>query len=771
MKKVLLTTMCLFAMLATGTCLKAQEVSITLIPGWTWISNPSTDTLDFATALGSFTPMAGDVIKSQWGSAIYRNGQWKGTASQFYPGCGYHYKSNRQMPVTLTFNAQQPAPQVVVTTSEPMLITAISAMGGGEVTVNDGTYIIVKGLCWATHENPTTNDDFYQESGSGEGSFSISITNLSIGTTYYVRACAVTPFGTIYGDQKTFTTRNGIPEVSTDSVTKIFATSVTCFGTVTDNGGLNITARGVCWGTTSNPNLSGSHTTDGIGTGSFSSTLTDLAPNTTYYVRAYASTSQGTAYGLEVSITTQNSSVGQYVDLGLPSGLQWATCNVGAEVPENYGDFFSWGETQPKSGWNLYCDLNYMYYYIENYGGWEGTEEIVTILKYCTDLDYGITDNLTVLLPEDDAATVNWGADWRIPTIEEWQELFENTTSTWTTQNGVRGRLFTATNGNSIFLPAAGYRDDYCYDGGASNLIDNCGGYWSSSLHTENPFKAWGGYFNSGNFAIGSYYRETGRSVRAVCSLPQGNVPTGAIDGLFSVSTTQHVFFSKGNLQRRYDDEGGWDTWRFAEHQYDYEGIYNRNIDIGYGGWIDLFGWGTGNNPYNSSTNNGNYSSFSDWGNNPIINGGNTANQWRTLTLQEWDYVFNTRATTSGIRYAKAKVNEVNGVILLPDDWSSSTYSLNNTNSSSANYSSNVISAAQWYALEHEGAVFLPAAGGRNGTNTYNVGTLGYYWSSTYDGNNNNNAYFVLFNNVSLVTDYSDYRCRGRSVRLVRDSE
>ena len=185
MRKALFTLLCLAAMLAAGTGLKAQEVTITLTPGWTWISCPATEAMDFATAMGDFTPMQGDVIKSQWGQATYTNGAWRGSISQFYPGYGYHYRSSRMVPITVTFNAQQSNSQVSVTTSEPMLITAILAIGGGEVTVSDGTYIIVKGLCWATHENPTTNDDFYQEAESGVGSFSISMTELNIGTTYY----------------------------------------------------------------------------------------------------------------------------------------------------------------------------------------------------------------------------------------------------------------------------------------------------------------------------------------------------------------------------------------------------------------------------------------------------------------------------------------------------------------------------------------------------------------------------------------------------------
>jgi len=404
MKKTLIVIACLAAMLAAGTGLKAREVTITLMPGWTWISVPSTETMDFATALGSFTPAAGDRIKSQWGIATYRgNGGWRGPISEFYPGYGYMYYSARLVPVTMTFNAQQPIQQVVVTTDTPQFITAISAMGGGEVTTTDGTYIIVKGLCWAAHENPTTNDDFYEEAESGVGTFSVKMTGLNISTTYYVRAYAVTPNGTVYGNQLSFTTTN------------------------------------------------------------------------VEYV---------------------------YVDLGLPSGLLWATCNVGADNPEDYGDYFAWGETQPKDTYNW---ETYQYsnggFFIE-----EGEFEPY-LTKYCTNASCGyngFTDNLTTLLPEDDAATANWGPSWRMPTKEEWQELFGNTTVTWIQQNGVNGRLFTAANGNSLFLPAANY-------------AGSIGFYWSSSLNTGfSNSNAWCLYFDSGHTSVTRNPRAIGFSVRPV---------------------------------------------------------------------------------------------------------------------------------------------------------------------------------------------------------------------------------------------------------------
>lgn len=190
-----------------------------------------------------------------------------------------------------------------------------------------------------------------------------------------------------------------------------------------------------------------------------------------------------------------------YVDLGLPSGTLWATCNVGANKPEECGEYFAWGETAPKTTYSMvllkYVDVN-------NKG---------SLTKYCniSSLGYnGLADNLITLQPSDDAATANWGSEWRMPTKEEWEELKQHTTCQYTTQNNVEGRLFTASNGQSIFLPAAGFRsNDEVYDTGK---------YWSSSLDTVNPFCAWCFGFGSGSFETVGFRRNTGMSIRPVRS-------------------------------------------------------------------------------------------------------------------------------------------------------------------------------------------------------------------------------------------------------------
>lgn len=288
------------------------------------------------------------------------------------------------------------------------------------------------------------------------------------------------------------------------------------------------------------------------------------------------------------------------------------------------------------------------------------------------------------------------------------------------------------------------------------------------------------------------------------------SIVDGALPGVFSVSSTKKVKFSQGNLQYTttgtHSVVGGGTasgTWRFAEHQYDICGVANSNISSNYSGWIDLFGWGTssfhnpeddGNtnfHPYSCSTEiiniSYNYYGYGpstnmsdknltgisanyDWGvYNAISNGGNTPGLWRSLTQGEWDTLLYHRITTTGIRYAKATVNDVRGVIIVPDNWSATTHLLNNPNIASAAFSDNVVTLAQWVTLENSGCTFLPSAGYRIANYPDYVDFFGYYWSST--SNSRDQAYDLEFTNNGL--DSKDFlaRYRGCSVRLVKDVE
>ena len=468
-----------------------------------------------------------------------------------------------------------------------------------------------------------------------------------------MRAYATNGVGTAYGDEVEFTTLSiSIPGVTTANVTNIGNTSATGGGNVISTGGANVTERGICWSTSHDPTISGNHGSNGTGTGNYTVNMAGLTPNTTYYVKAYAINSQGTAYGDEVSFKT---SLTTYI------------VSVSAN-PSNGGTVTGGGTYE------------------------QGQSCMVS-------------------------ATTSTGYNF-----QEWTE-----------------------NGNQV------------------------------STNVNYTFTV------TGNRSLVAHFT----------AQPQG--PVGAINGLFSVSATQQVWFSKGNLQYNAaqgshqcaDGTTQQGTWRFATNQWDYVGEANSNISQYYNGWIDLFGWGTsgwncGNTyyhpwDYNNSDGTlygpiGQFDLYieSDWGYyNAISNGGNTTRQWRTLTQSEWNYVFNTRSTSSGIRYAKARVNNVNGVILLPDDWNSSYYNLNNTNNSSSSFSSNVISSSSWMNyLESHGAVFLPTAGFRYVTFVHEVGSYGSYWSTSAQNAGTNCAIHVGFSNGELGL-YSIGRGSGLSVRLV----
>ena len=381
-----------------------------------------------------------------------------------------------------------------------------------------------------------------------------------------------------------FTLQNvTLPTLTTIAVSNITDSSAVSGGIITNDGGTTVTARGICWDTTSNPTISNNHTTDGLDTGSFTSNMTGLLAGTTYYVRAYATNAIGTAYGNEIYFTTTN-------------------------------------------GANSYAVFS-----------------------------VSSTDSV-------------------------------------------------------VFSPG--------------NL------QWSAT--------------NGGNIA------------------------------------TTHVVAGNGTAAG---------TWRFAPNQWDTIGANNSNISSTYTGWIDLFGWGTSgyNNkyPYMTSTTNSDYGNgnnnisgtYYDWGvynaiYNPKTQTTDAPGAWRTLTIDEWGYLIESRNTPSGIRYAKANVHGVNGLIIVPDNWNTSVYTLDSTNIASATYTSNIISATDWAKMEATGCVFLPAAGNRQETYVNVVGSYGCYWSATYKYYDGSRAHFLDFESDCTYT-YSSYNYRrgGFSVRLVKDVE
>ena len=270
--------------------------------------------------------------------------------------------------------------------------------------------------------------------------------------------------------------------------------------------------------------------------------------------------------------------------------------------------------------------------------------------------------------------------------------------------------------------------------------------------------------YNGGAIGSNQYISDaTGRTIVI------GSTPTGMLMGEFKVGDNKYVHFSKGNLQY----QASTSTWQFAANQWACVGSDNSNISPTYSGWIDFFGWGTGNNPTLNDIN-GDYQTWNDWGTNAISNGGNVPNLWCTLSQAEWNYLLNTRAMLS---YAKAKINEVNGLIVFPDNnvtVGSNSVSFNgvsisnpnNGNSGFVEYSSN-----DWSLLEAANCVFLPAAGNRYGTYVQSVGDSGCYWSSTVDSDMDMYSYGIFFSDEGFSVAARTGRFVGYSVRLVRPME
>lgn len=397
-------------------------------------------------------------------------------------------------------------------------ITQTTAKIVGQVIADGRAEVTERGVCWSTDGTPTILD-FRTVDGTGVGSYTSSLSDLVPQTTYYVRAYATNEAGTSYGDEKTFVTEDpekpeepenpeqpeqpeeGAPVVTTAEVTEIKLFSAVCGGEVASNGESVVVARGVCWSIEQNPTIEDSHTTDGVSTGIYTSSLTELNYGTTYYVRAYAINANGiTAYGEERIFTTlpiEGTTNGHaWVDLGLPSGKKWATCNVGATSPEEYGDYFAWGETTTKS------------YYTSSTCPTCGLSE-----SELQSQDY--IDSEGNLTQQYDAATANWGGNWRMPTKAEQEELLYNCTWTLTSQNGVIGYKVIGPSGASIFLPAAGGRD-----GSSLYYAGSNGFYWSSTpdgyLDDIGAYGAYDFYFDSDFPSRNVHYRNLGLSVRSI---------------------------------------------------------------------------------------------------------------------------------------------------------------------------------------------------------------------------------------------------------------
>ncbi len=323
---------------------------------WSTSPNPTTtdDYTTDGTSVGSFTS---NMTGLSCGTTYYVRAYATNSAGTAY-GSQLNFNTN-QCPVNLP----------TVTTAASSNITETTAQSGGNVTDDGGASITARGVCWSTSPNPTTADD-YTTDGTGVASFTSNMTGLSCETFYYVRAYATNSAGTAYGSQVTFTTSDCIvlPSVTTTSVSNIGKTSAESGGTITDDGGAPVTARGVCWSTSANPTLADKHTEDGTGTGSFTSLITSLAPNTTYYIMAYATNTAGTQYGSELSFKTVPDNVTDFdgnVYQAVVIGDQvWITADMNST---HYSDGTPITRVEGSSAWAALEDADKAYcWYLNN---------------------------------------------------------------------------------------------------------------------------------------------------------------------------------------------------------------------------------------------------------------------------------------------------------------------------------------------------------------------------------------------------------------------
>ena len=622
----------------------------------------------------------------------------------------------------LSCKKEKPIPPTVKIFDESIAINTTKASVSAEVTDQGSSEVKSRGFLYGL---PGERIDTIF-CGSGMGVFSADFNNLTPNTSYVYEAFARNDAGFGLSGKVTFTTQDyDLPKVNTLEISNLGATTATISGAVTNDGGASITNRGVCWDSNHTPSLSDHFVVAGEGLGNFTCNLTNLVPNTTYRVRAYATNIKGTAYGEEVIFSTHQ--MQNYYTISLSSnpnngGLvvgggafqEGQSCTVEATPNDGY-NFTNWTEND-----NVVSN-DAQYTFTVN-----GNRNLVANFNVLTPTIYNINVSANPL----DGGTVTGGATYQLGQTCQVTAIANN------------GFVFTnwTENGNEVSTNA-----NYSFTVNSNrNLVANF--------------------------------------------IAQSNVPTGAINGLFNVGPRM-VYFSKGNLQY----QASTNTWRFAEHQYDYIGEANQYASSYYNGWIDLYGWGTSGynhgavcyQPWSTNSSSSDYFAYgnpnyhlydqtgqADWGYNAIYNGGNEENcGWNTLTFEEWEYVFFARVTDSGIRFAKASVNNINGVILLPDDWSSSIYNLSNTNNIEASYSSNTITASQWVSLENAGAVFLPSAGHRSSLfGITGLGGLGYYWSSTYNNLNPYAAITLLFDDSRLWLN-AQYRNESNSVRLVRNAQ
>lgn len=387
-----------------------------------------------------------------------------------------------------------------LTTAIASSITQTTAVSGGNITSDGGTEVTARGICWSTTQNPTISDSKTAD-GNGTGSFTSSMSGLTANTKYYIRAYATNTSGTAYGNEVAFSTLATVPLITTTYASSIAQTTAVSGGNITSDGGAPVTARGICWSTAQSPTILDSKTTDGNGSGRFTSNIVGLTANIKYYIRAYATNSVGTAYGNEISFST----FGSYTFTDTRDGNVYHTITIGNQV---------WMAENLRYLPSVVSPETYSYlspcYYVYGYNGTDVAAAKATE-NYST---YGVLYNWFAAI---DACP----AGWHLPSDAEWMQLTdylggytlvggklkETGTTHWNSPNtGATNEIgFTA-------LPGGYYKRD--------NLFRNIGsyGYWWCATEDNFPDYVWYWLINSSesNIYRSKSYKESGFSVRCV---------------------------------------------------------------------------------------------------------------------------------------------------------------------------------------------------------------------------------------------------------------
>ena len=610
--------------------------------------------------------------------------------------------------------------------------------------LTDGALSITdKGICYGTSPSPTVNSQKIS-CGTGLGDFTCTLSNLRDSTVYYARAYAVNSKGIAYGEQVSWRTKGyALPTLSTIAASNITFTSATCGGSITSDGNAEITSRGICYSTKSNPSISNSKVTSGSGTGTFTCNLANLSDGTTYYARAYATNKKGTAYGTQISWTTK-AYTRPTVSTTEAQNVSYTTATCGGNVTSDgslsvtsRGICYS---TQPNP---TISDLKV--------ASGSGTGAFTCNL---TGLSDGTTYYARAYATNGKGTAygeqISWTTkEYELPAVGTYYtKVLTSTTAECCASAGVPN------DGVPITEKGICYSTQHLPTISNHKIINGSSySYYTCSL--------------SGLTANATYY------VRAYAINAKGvaygeerelNMSFGNneyVPKAFSVSSVCKVVFAKGNLQYQASSN----TWRFANYQYDHIGDANKNVSKTYTGWIDLFGWGTGLNPTLTSNDSSDYQTFVDWGINRIE--GDAPNTWRTLSVDEWRYILETRANASNLS-GVAYVNGEPGAILLPDDWvQPQDVSFMPGDGHLNSYGvSNWYSTRQWQKMESAGAVFFPRTCARIVKELMSCGEA-YYWSSSI-GQDESFASGVCV--VSqLVTFDGGTRSYGMSVRLAKN--